>query len=94
LSFDEHDLRRYLARRLVILLGDADIDENDPGLPRNPAAVAQGSNRLARGKLYFESCRSTALRRGMSFGWSLSVAPGVGHDDREVAVPAAELLRG
>jgi len=39
----------------------------------------------------FEACRTIAAKRGTRFGWELSIAPGVGHDDREIAGPDAAL---
>lgn len=85
-------VERYLSRRLVLLLGDADIDPNDPGLPRQPDAARQGRTRLARGLFYFEHCRAVATRLGVEFGWQLSIAPGVGHRDDQIAGPAAKIL--
>ncbi len=84
---------RYLSRKLVILLGDADNDPDDPGLPRQLAAVRQGPTRLVRGLFYFEHCKALAAMLGVGFGWQLSVALGVGHKDDQIAGPAAELLR-
>ena len=49
LDLDDGHLRRYLGRRLVILLGDADNDPSAPDLPRMDYAMAQGPHRLARG---------------------------------------------
>jgi pimeloyl-ACP methyl ester carboxylesterase len=93
MGFGGEDLRRFLASPLVILLGDADADENARDLPRNPEAVAQGPHRLARGLSHFAECKALATRLGAPFGWRLVVAPGVGHDDAQVAVAASDVLR-
>lgn len=84
--------KRFFESQLVLLLGDADTGEVEAGLPQYPGAVAQGPNRLARGQFYFQAMqrRATALRTG--FRWRLSIAPGVGHADDQVAGPAAEVL--
>lgn len=92
-GFNDEDLRRFLASPLVILLGDADADENAADLPKNPEAVAQGAHRLARGLSHFDQCRAVANRMGAPFGWRLVIAPGVGHDDAQVAVAAAAVLK-
>ena len=91
-DFNEEDMRRYLASQMVILLGDADINENEEGLPQNPEAVVQGAHRLARGAFYFNHCKAVADRSNTAFGWRLVIASGVGHDDAEVAAAAAEVL--
>ena len=83
----------YLRRSIVILLGELDNDPNDPGLPREPAAMAQGDTRVARGEFYFRRCKELAGQLGVAFGWKLSYAPGVAHEDAEVAVPAADLIK-
>jgi len=79
---------------LVLLLGDADIDEQASDLPRSPAALAQGPNRLVRGRRYFELCREKAKALGVAFRWRLVIAPDVGHVDDEIAVPAAQIIAG
>lgn len=85
-------IERYLSRTLIILVGAADNDPAGPGLPRYAAATRQGPTRLARGLYYFEHGRTVATKLGAKFGWQLSVAPGVGHQDEQIAIPAAELL--
>lgn len=45
-------IARYRAREVVYLLGEADNDPNAKNLSRTCAAVAQGADRLARGKAF------------------------------------------
>jgi hypothetical protein len=92
-GFDDEDLRRFLASPLVILLGDADADENARDLPKNPEAIAQGPHRLARGLAHFDQCQAIAGRLRTPFGWRLVVAAGVGHDDAQVAAAASDVLK-
>ena len=93
-DLDASDLRRYLGRRLIVLLGDADTDTNAPDLPRGEAAMAQGPHRLARGLWHFEHCRQVADRLGGRFGWQLEIVPGAGHVDQPIYDRAASLLGG
>ena len=72
LDLDESDLRRYLGRDLIVLLGDADTDSAAPNLPRGESAMAQGPHRLARGLWHFDHCRKVAERLGTPFGWKQS----------------------
>jgi hypothetical protein len=87
-------LRRYLERRLIVLLGDADTDEAARDLPRSEAAVAQGPHRLARGLWYFNHCKALADRLGVNFGWRLETVHGAGHVDQTIFDLAANLTSG
>ena len=89
LDLDESHLRRYLGRRLVVLLGDADTDSAAPDLPRDEAAMAQGPHRLARGLWHFDHCKRLADRLGTPFGWTLEIVPGAGHVDQAIYDRAA-----
>jgi len=68
----------YAARRIIYLLGDADIDPQQPALDRRCAAAAQGPNRLARGLAYSQAillAHPDAPQRVVE-------VPGVAHDGR------------
>jgi len=92
LDLDESHLRRYLARRLVLLLGDADNDPADEFLPRGESADAQGPHRLARGNWYHDHCRTLAGRLGAPFGWQREIVPGAGHVSQEIFDRGSSLL--
>lgn len=94
LDLDESYLRRYLGRRLIVLLGDADTDSAAFDLPRNEAAMAQGPHRLARGLWHFDHCKRLADRLGTPFGWTLEIVPGAGHVDQGIYDRAALNLAG
>jgi len=40
----------------------------------------------------FRQAKKEARARGVNFGWSLSVVPGVGHDNRLIAPHARRFL--
>lgn len=92
LDLDESHRRRYLGRRLIVLLGDADTDSAAPDLPRSETAMAQGPHRLARGLWHFEHCKKVADRLGGRFSWKLEVVPGAGHIDQQIFDRAASIL--
>ena len=92
LHLDDGHLRRYLARRLIILLGDADTDRAASDLPRMPEAMAQGAHRLERGLWYFNHCRQLADRLGVPFGWRLEIVAEAGHVSQEIFDRAARTL--
>lgn len=93
LDLDEWHLRKYLGRRLVILLGDADNDPSAPDLPRTAYAMAQGPHRLARGLWHFEHCAKLAESLGIPFGWRLEIAHGAGHVDQQIYDQGADILK-
>jgi len=94
LDFADSDLREYLAKPLFLLLGEADNDEAAADLPTIPEAIAQGPDRLSRGLFYFRTCKDLADQLNTNFAWRLVTAPGIGHDDREIAEAAAKLIAG
>lgn len=79
---DEAQLRVSLGRRLVLMLGENDTKTDDPVMPRSPQALAQGSNRLERGRRFYEMARQQAGALDAEFGWQLATVPGVGHNAR------------
>ena len=89
----EHALRAYLALPITVLLG-----ANDTGLENlssEPEALAQGANRLVRGRNAFAMAESAAHERGWVFGWRKAEVPGVGHSTTRMlgSKQAAEALR-
>jgi hypothetical protein len=93
LDLDDGHLRRYLGRRLVILLGDADNDPTAPDLPRTDHAMAQGPHRLARGLWHFQHCMRLAHSLGTTFGWRLKIAHGAGHVGQQIYDEGADILK-
>ncbi len=87
-------LSRALGRKLIVLLGDQDIDPHHPQLRRTPAAMAQGEHRFARGHAFFERARRAAAESNAPFAWSLHVAPGVAHSNARMAPHAAAFVGG
>lgn len=89
-------LRRSLGRDVVLLLGDQDNDPNHPELRRTPQAMAQGTNRLARGQAFFAQAEQAAKDLGGplagQFAWQLRVVPGAGHDNAKMSRAAAAAL--
>lgn len=87
-------LARAFSRRLVLLLGDADVDPDHPELLRTPAADAQGPHRFARGHAFYERARRAAAELGVPLAWKLEAAPGVAHSNARMAPHAARFVAG
>lgn len=93
LNLDEQALRRYLGRRLTLLIGSEDSDPAAHDLPRWEHAMAQGPHRLARAHWYFQHCTQIAMSLETPLNWSLEAVPGAGHVSQEVFDRAALLLK-
>ncbi len=91
-DLDSDDLQAALARDLVILLGDRDIDPDSSSLNKSQGAMMQGKHRFARGQFFFNFGKEMAARQGWDFGWSLRVIPGVAHSNGGMAKGAGDLV--
>jgi len=86
------DLAAALEAPLTVLLGDADTDATHPSLRHTPEADRQGQHRFERGQRFYAGALQAAASRGLRFGWSCAVAPGVAHDNARAARYAVPLL--
>jgi poly(3-hydroxybutyrate) depolymerase len=91
---DTQRLRAAFGRSLVLLLGEEDDDPKDPRLPDAAAARSQGDHRLARGRAFFSRSEEVARELKTPLDWRLEIIPGVGHDHRQMARAASQLLFG
>jgi dienelactone hydrolase len=89
-SAERQRLRDYLAQPITIFLGGDDTGERELGT--SDQAMRQGSNRLSRGVAVFRMAKRVAAENNWPFGWSLVVAPSVGHSSSNMldAPEAAE----
>lgn len=89
-------LERYLARDVTIVLGTQDAGRAALLLEINPAAMAQGANRLERGRNYAAHIRNCARAAGLAAGHGLIELSGIGHAARDVlnAPQTRDLLFG
>ncbi len=85
-------LANYLARDLVVLLGDADTLRDDDDLRKTPEAELQGRHRYERGHTFFRVARARAQALGSEFNWRLVEVPGAGHSNAAVTPAAARLV--
>lgn len=89
LGLGEAELARWLAWPMVIFAGDQDIVTDDPHLPAQPEALAQGPMRYARAQFMLDFAKTEAARRGLPCNWSLITVPGIGHDGAAMSRAAA-----
>jgi hypothetical protein len=72
--------QRYLTRRVIYLLGGADVDPNHSALDKSCMAEAQGVNRLERGNAYFAHVQKRARMQSVVLRHTRVEVPGVAHD--------------
>jgi len=77
-------LRQALRRDFVLLLADRDTSDRE----REPQAMAQGSNRFARGLRFFAAATEQAVQLDIQHHWQLHINRGADHSP-QVAVEAA-----
>jgi poly(3-hydroxybutyrate) depolymerase len=85
-------LKVSLGRDVVLLLGDADTDPNHEELRKTKQAEAQGPNRVARGKKFFQTASARAAELKTPFGWRLRFVRGAEHRPTQMSGAAAALL--
>lgn len=90
----EAELRQALQRRLIVMLGEKDIDPDHKDLNKSAGAMKQGPNRLERGENFFKAATAAAGDLGVKLGWELVEVPGVAHSAERMSRAAARSLYG
>ncbi|MGX5733279.1 alpha/beta hydrolase [Bosea thiooxidans] len=89
LDLDQDALARWLAYPMIIFAGDRDIVTDDPNLPAQPEALAQGPHRYGRAHFMLEFAQAEAARLGAACNWRLITVAGIGHDGAAMSRAAA-----
>lgn len=89
LDLDRDALARWLAYPMIIFAGNRDIVTDDPNLPAQPEALAQGPHRYGRAHFMLEFAQAEAARLGVPCSWQLLTVDGVGHDGAAMSRAAA-----
>lgn len=87
-------LRKAYTKKLVIQLGEEDTDPQHKHLNTSETAMKQGIHRFERGQNFYSRSKSIAKKEGWDFNWAIRQVPDVGHDNRGMAIDAAEYLYG
>jgi poly(3-hydroxybutyrate) depolymerase len=91
----EAELRKALAKRVVIALGEADNDPGAANLNSTGGAQKQGAGRMDRGENFFMAATSAARDLKVKFAWELVLVPNVAHDGAKMSRAAAiEMYKG
>ena len=86
------NIKSWFNQSMAIVLGENDLDPRTKPLSNGPMAKAQGPNCLTRGKLLFKEATIMAKRKKCQLNWELIIAPGVGHDNYNIAPIACNYL--
>lgn len=86
------DMPDLLAKKVYILLGEADTSRTTKSLRRTAQAMRQGAYRLQRGKHFFRKAQSLADSLKTPFNWELHTVPAVGHSNKKMKPAAVRLL--
>lgn len=87
-----NELRKALARRFVLLLGEKDDDPDDENLFNSDAAKREGDSRVDRGENFFKAATAAAAELGVAFKWELVEVPEVAHDGEAMSRIAADTI--
>ncbi len=90
----EAELRQALQRRLIVMLGDKDVDPDHKDLSKSAGAMKQGAHRHERGEEFFKAATAAAGALNVKFGWELIEVPGVAHSAEPMGKAAAQTLYG
>jgi hypothetical protein len=85
-------LKGAMGRDFVVLLGEEDTGDADPGLRNTDRARAQGRTRPERGETFHQTALATARKQWVPLSWRRIVVRDAGRSNREMAWAAAALL--
>ncbi|EAZ91941.1 alpha/beta hydrolase [Crocosphaera chwakensis] len=91
-GIEKNTLKQILTKKLIILLGTKDTNENDKHLRQTPQANEQGKHRLARGQFFYETAKKIAMKENINFQWQLIEVEGVNHSNLEMSKAAINLI--
>jgi poly(3-hydroxybutyrate) depolymerase len=90
----EAELKRALARRVFLLVGENDSDPDAENLNQSDGAKKQGESRLDRGENFFKAATAQAQALGVKLGWELIEVPNTAHDGAAISKAAGEAIFG
>jgi poly(3-hydroxybutyrate) depolymerase len=90
----EGELRQALAKRLIVMAGENDIDPDDENLNKSAGAMKQGEMRVERAENFFKAATAAASDLGVPLAWELVEVPDTAHDGEAMSRAAADYLYG
>ncbi len=90
----EADLRRALAKRVLLMVGEKDDEPDAENLNQSSGAKKQGESRMDRGENFIKAATAVAQELGVKLGWELIELPDTVRDAATTSRAAAEALYG
>ncbi len=86
----EAEVKRALARRLVVMVGEKDAEPDEDNLAAG--AKAQGEGRIDRGETFFKAATAAAGELGVALAWELHELPATAGDGAAASRAASEIM--
>jgi len=88
----EADVKRALARRTILMVGENDSDPDAENLNQSAGAKKQGASRVDRGENFIKAATASAQELGVKLGWELVEVPDTAQDAAALSKIASEAL--
>jgi len=85
-------LKKTFAKKVHIMVGEADTDTSSEDFNKTPSAMLQGKNRFERGISYYAAAKKKATELKTLFNWTEIHVPNIGHDNKGMSKFAAALF--
>ena len=85
-------VRKALAKRVIVLVGDNDAEPDGENLNANAAGKKLGDSRTDRGENFIKAATSASTELGVKLGWQLSEMPPTVQDAQGVSRAASDQL--
>ena len=84
-SFANDDaMRVFLQKKLLLMCGVNDSDENSSSLDKNAGAMAQGKHRYERMLNFYDACQKRATQLGITCAFEMRAVEGVAHSNKGI----------
>ena len=90
----ENELRQALARRLVLMVAERDVEPDDENLGQAAGAKKQGDGNIERGENFIKAATAAANDLGVKLAWEFIEVPEASQDGEKMSRAAAEMLHG
>ena len=88
----EADVKRALARRTILMVGENDSEPDTENLNQSGGAKKQGDSRIDRGENFIKAATASAQELGVKLGWELVEVPNTAQDAAALSKIASEAL--
>ena len=88
----ENEIRQALAKRFVLMVGEADVDPDDEGTMQQKPVLNQGDSSIDRGETFIKTATEVAHDLGVKLAWELVELPAGTRDAENISKAAAQML--